>query len=534
MPVQALEVHRQTSPSPDSSSSVPRWFSIPLLLSIATLALFIQTLFPWALLAAGSCVLLGLVVYRYPIAGIWMWLVLYPINSCNFSLHGSGLQSIVKMTVYVFPVEILNVILMLVLVVQQLAQRQATWNRCATRKSGICRWLLFLAALFVASTVCVVLLSDNITGSVIGGWRLVGNFFAVAFMMVHLKRFSQFVRALLFYCSVASVYALLAIAATNYGFRSEYQLVQTADYGLFAQLALYNRGGQYFSPVSGMIAGVGLSGKHELSMLTLAGTTFLAFLLTRYRSNTMRFIAALMLALFASVYHQAFSRTSMAGSFLILAMTIALVAPWRKWLAAAMLVFLILNLVGFAGAFLLQPEHQRKMSSIGSKLIKTSSRSKFESSSIGERMHIWGQVFERIGRSRGLGTGPDSLNRDFVFRWPHGHNIFLTFAAEYGIPAMLLFTAALLLIFTASYQAVFASPRVRDPVWLLQLTLVVTTLLALFEYQVDVHVFYAHFWVMIGLLLAALKNLPEESAARLSREPGPLLIGRAAGAANNC
>ncbi len=495
---------------------MPRWFAVILIVSTAAPLLVLQTVYPWAALVVGSCALVGLVVYRCPVAGICLWLALFPMHSFNLSLHAFGLQSVMKNAVYIYPVEIMNVLLMLALVAQQLERRQATWNRRETRKDDTFRWLLYLAALFTALTVCVVLLSDNIPSSAIGGWRFVGNFFAMAFMVTHLRQFRQFVQVALFYTMVVAVCALLAIAATFYGFSNEYQLVQTETYGLFGQLGIFNRGGHFFAPLSGMITGYGFSGKHELSMHMMAGMTFLVFLGARQRSTIVRGVFALMLVLFTSINQQAFSKTSMAGSVFILALVVTMVAPWRKWLVAVLLVYLGVSAVGAAGAYILQPEHQTKMSSVKAQLIKTSSTSRFEPSSFGQRLYTWDRAIERIGWSGGFGKGPDSssANRDSAFGAPHGHNIFLTLALEYGVLAAALFVVALLLTFTLSYKMVFASPRIQEAEWLLQVTLVATTLLALFEYQFDVHIHYPQLWAMIGLLLAALKNLPEESAVR--------------------
>lgn len=334
-------------------------------------------------------------------------------------------------------------------------------------------------------------------------------------MTLYLKSFNQFVRVLLFYCVIAAACALLAICSTYYAFSNEYHLGAYSGYGLHMLVSLFNRVGRYFAPVTGMVAGLGLPGKHELAMLMSAGTAFLVFLVTRYRSNWMRLLFGLMLILFASISQQTFSKTSIAGSLLIMGVTITMVAPWRKWLVMALLVALMINVVGMTGAYLLQPEHQRKQQSVSAEWVRTSSNSKFKESTFAQRRYIWGRASSRIGWSRVVGNGPDSLGRDGVYGSNHGHNIFITLAAEYGVPATLLFIAALLLIFSLSYTKVFVSPRAQDPVWFLQLILIVTALLALFQYQFDLYAFTPHLWLMIGLLLAALRNLPDTPAVGL-------------------
>ena len=75
-----------------------------------------------------------------------------------------------------------------------LGQRQAAWNRRERREDGTFGWLLYLAVLFLVLTGCSVLLSDNVRCSAIGAWYLVGNFVAIAFLVLHVKRFEQFVR----------------------------------------------------------------------------------------------------------------------------------------------------------------------------------------------------------------------------------------------------------------------------------------------------------------------------------------------------
>lgn len=169
MAVQALEVLHQPDRRPESLGALQRWLLAPLLVSIVVALLFFQALFPWALLAVGSCVVLGLLVHRCPLAGLYLWIVLYPVNSIHFSIHGFGFQSFEKNAIPIFLVEIVNVLLLAVLVVKELGQRQANWGQSVNRQQRSWRWLLYLVALFAVLTAWGVLASDNVLCSAYGG-----------------------------------------------------------------------------------------------------------------------------------------------------------------------------------------------------------------------------------------------------------------------------------------------------------------------------------------------------------------------------
>lgn len=482
----------------------------------------LQLVQPWLIMTAVAVCAVLLAVFRRPMLGIYLQTALYPLQTCLFQLRIFRAQSLQPNLLEIYPIEVLNLFLLPMLLLQLLARRHRAPRPPGPFPHRPYAWYGYAAAFFVAWSLLVALRADNLPAALVGWWRLMSALVTMACLIAHVDRADKLVRVLVCYSVVAVVFALAAIAATHFAFSTERLLLHTERFTVYGVLSLFNQTGRFFAPVVGMVAGYGLAAKHELTMLMLGGSAFLACLVYQARRPAARALGVLALLLVEAVKYQAFSRLSIFGSIAVLGGLCLCVAPWRRQALTFAAVYALVNVVAFAGASALRPAHEKAMQSTRSRLANMSTKSQFEPSSLAGRMRYWKRTSERIALQRGLGTGPDSLNRDIAFAAPHGHNWVLTFSAEDGVPAMLCVVAVLLLTARRAHRLVFRRPRVRDPLWLLRITLVAGTLSALFEYSFDVLVHDQQLWFMLALLLAALHNLPATTPGTTDHETNAL------------
>jgi O-antigen ligase len=172
-----------------------------------------------------------------------------------------------------------------------------------------------------------------------------------------------------------------------------------------------------------------------------------------------------------------------------------------------------MNLAGFFCSSLIRTAHMKNMESTLQKVEVVTSESEFAPNSLSGRKYIWERTIERIMQNKGMGSGPDSLMQDIAFHVPHGHNLLLTLAAEYGLPGAVLIFLFLLVIANSVYKSVFIEPKVRNNLWLLQAIFVAASLHALFVYCFDMPINRKQLWVMLGLLMASI-NVAKKEATR--------------------
>jgi O-antigen ligase len=217
-----------------------------------------------------------------------------------------------------------------------------------------------------------------------------------------------------------------------------------------------------------MLTGVGLSAKHELSMLLTGGIFFALFLMKLYDSLKIRCALLTLILLFMTIIYQVFSKLSIAGMFLV-ALFLCLAIPfWRKSIIWVVVILIVMNLAGLFCSLLIRPAHMKNMESTMQKVESATSESAFEGSSMGLRKYMWERTIERILQNKGLGSGPNSLMMDEAFNSPNGHNLLLTLAAEYGLPGVILILLFLLVIANSAYKSVFIETKVKNNLWLLQ------------------------------------------------------------------
>jgi len=471
----------------------------------ASILLLTQVIYPYFFLILPCCFVPLFAVYHKPMIGVYLLTLLYPLGSCFFLLQFQQPQPI-----FIYPSEILSLILLFGLLLRQLADYHIKSSEDINKQAFSYKWLIFLASMFVFWSMYPIWRSDHLITSVYGLWRCLSSFICVAFLVLYLDSYNKFVGVMVFYCAVAFIYAASAVYATNHAFLILYPLATISNVSVSAHISLFNQVAGFVAPIVGMLPGYGLSPKHDLSMLSFGGVLFALFLIWNYRSAWIRSILVFLILIFETMIYHTFSKLSILGSFLVVGFICFSVPKWRQKIIVIVPVFIALNLIAHFFAMVIKPEHMKITDSTKAKIMQVSSESEFKPSSLTGRMRIWGRAIERIQWSKGLGIGPDNLSTDLAYATPTAHNLLLTLAAEFGIIGALISIFAFLVIGKYVFHSIFKHPRERNKVWLLQVTLLGATLCALFEYCFDIPVFRPQLWYMLGLLLASIRIVTAE------------------------
>lgn len=136
---------------------------------------------------------------------------------------------------------------------------------------------------------------------------------------------------------------------------------------------------------------------------------------------------------------------------------------WRKWAAIAMPAVLALGILAAPSSI------QERVRSFNNPHGETDSNS--------HRKIVWWTGWEMIKSHPVVGVGPEEIRKPTVFfaylpaRFPqplpegdyqHLHNIYIHYAAECGVPAVIFLTAALIMAFVDFYRAARALPPGRS------------------------------------------------------------------------
>jgi len=474
------------------------WYLFCMLGSSIVIAMAI--IWPSTSLISLFFMIIFLTVYLKPMVGVYLLTLLYPIQSICFQLN---LRWPWPIKIYV--VEILDIILLMVLILKYLSNYHL-WdsNRCY-KKPYHDVWIFYFFALFVVWSAFTLLWCNYFEKGLFSWAQFNSNFVTIAFLITYLDSYDKFIRLMAFYCCVAAVFALMAICATYHAFLVEPVLLVNSKLSILGQVGLRNEGAKFIPQIVGMRTGLGLCSKHELVILLSSSVLFSVYLIKHYKSSLIRTLLVILILLYETIFYQAFSRVAMAGTFFATGFICLAVPFLRKWTFIVMTSLIGLNLIGYCCSEIIKPAHMKSMESTMERVKAVSSKSEFKQSSYAQRVRIWRETIERIQRSKGMGNGPGSLFEDSTFFPPHGHNIVLTLAAEYGIPGAAIIILTLFFIAKRAYNSVFVKPRGESNLWLLQVVFVAAVLCALFEYSFDLFVYYQHLWYVIGLLLASLK-----------------------------
>jgi len=479
-------------------------FFVLLLLASVTM---LQVIYPYACLIVFLCLAFSFIVILKPLFGIYLLILLYPLDVFNLIIRSPQPQ-----TIHLFFQDIFSCVLLLVIIVRQLGERHQCRLHAEPFKAFPYKWIFFLLALFVIWSIFSLFGSEHFIVSLFGWWRFISSFIVIAYISIYLDSYDKFIGVLIFYCCVSVIFASTAVYATTNVFKVVYELFQIFDTFISIQFGLFNAAGNIMLTHKGMLPGMGLASKHELSMLLMGGIFFAIYLMKIYESIKIRCVLLTLILLFMTIIHQVSARLSVVGMFIVVVFFFLSIPSARKSTIRVMVILIVMNLAGHYCSSLIEPIHKKNMEASQQFIEMANAESDFATSSMAFRKYLWKRAAERISRNMGLGSGPDSLMSDISFTSVHAHNIFITLAADYGITGVLLILLFLFVIANSAYRSVFIEPQVKNNLWFLQAILVASSLHALFENCFDVSIGQKQLWFMFGLLMASIHVAEIEKA----------------------
>jgi hypothetical protein len=479
----------------------PAWLLPFLLISAVTCSCLLSSSLH-ALLFASACtaaILLSLIFYFRPMVAVYLLIVAFPLQSIILYLR---IELDAQIQIYLF--ELLAAIMLPVLVAQVLAKRVDRPGAFTGPMSFWFCWLLFFSALFIVYSPFTLLWTRNpyTYKMVVGLWRQNCNFVFCAFLVVHVNEYRRFRNVLLTWCFVAVFLSIMAICASNFRFYSIYHLINAPHLASDFETTFINKGGFYDPRALGIAPGFGLSSKHGLGLFLCTGIVFCLFLVKEYRSFIAKITFLILLLLYVTILSMTLAKASVLGLFLCTVFMSIVISPWRKYLPVFILGFILMFSLGNVIAPHLRPSYQNVSTAFLMRQLPKDSA--HEQGTYAHRLKIMGHSVTQIGESSGLGEGPDIMEI-IPPEYIHAHNIFLSFATDYGFIGVIFVVSALVLVGKFAYAGIIEKPHLEDSSWLLRCTLFTAFLIALAESLVDVFIWYPQIWILGALFLAANK-----------------------------
>jgi hypothetical protein len=484
---------------------------IPLLLLLAVLTVVLVSfsqshpvLTPIVAFASALLMLL----FLKPIAGVYIWLFLFPFQEIYFAVTVYG-HAHIHETHFV---ELFAPIILPVLLVKALEGRHRPSLRPPMPAEF--QWAYFFSAVFISWSVINLLISPLPSEATINWWVMMCNFPLCAFLILNLDRYDKFVRLIIFFCIVAAIHSVITIYSnhSNYDPRNELSArTLFADTHPFSIMLIK----RFMKRDYGISLATGFSGKHELGILLSGAMAFVIFLMHRFKGLAARAGLLLLLLLYATTQFLAIPKAALLGSVIIFAIIILAVPQWRKRApTAAIGLFGLGFLANFVASFL-RPDFvsRHAVGFAGGDLFVQSAT---QPGTILNRLSLMRDAIEVFVSSKGLGAGPDSLQylrTDGV----HGHNFFLTFGADYGVPGILFALGMVVLMGKLAYSKILARPRPESRVWMLRAAILTCLLITVFEYSLDCYIWYPQLWIISALFLASMRLEDDEPAGVLGR-----------------
>jgi hypothetical protein len=477
-------------------------WKIPLVLLLIILTLLVTSLdfYPalTPILAFASALLL--LLFLNPIAGVYIWLFLFPIQEIYFRVSVYG-HAHAHETHFV---ELFALIILPVLIAQAL--KRWTQNLAQPPVPSEFQWIYFVSAAFVCWSVINLLLSPLPTEITINWWVMMCNFPLSIFLIFNMNSYEKFVRLVIFFCIVAALQSVATICSNLYTYDYRTLFTDTSPFTIILIRRFMKSG---LSPASGF------SGRHELGILLSCATACNLFLMHRFKGLAARAGLLLLLLLYATTLFLAIPKAAILGCAISLFIVILAVPQWRKRAPISAAAMFGMGFLGNYLAIFIRPSFvsQHAAGYAGGDLL---TQSPTQPGTILNRIKLMKEAIDVIVSSNGLGAGPDSMQY-LKIGGVHGHDFILTFGADYGVPGILFALCMVLLLGKLAYSKILARPRPENRVWLLRAAILACLLMTLFEYSLDCSIWYPHLWFISALFLASMRLTDDEPHTVLNR-----------------
>jgi hypothetical protein len=470
---------------------------LPILLTVVLVASF-QSFPVLTPIFAFAAVLLLLLCLK-PIAGVYIWLFLFPIQEINF-----------KVSVYGHPhvhethfVELFALLVIPVLLILALRRRGLPSQRRPVPAEF--QFVYFFSAAFISWSLVNLLISPLPAEVTINWWVMMCNFPLCAFLILNMDEYDKFVRLIVFFCVVAALHSFIAIYSNLYDYDRHILFTNTHPFTIILAK-------RFMKGATGMSLASGFSGRHELGILLSCATAFAIFLAHRFKGVAARASLLFVLLLYATTQFIAIPKAALLGSAISFGIIVLAVPQWRRRAPKALIGFFALWFVANYLSSFLRPVFikQHAVAISGGSLFEPSVN---QPGTILNRLKLMREAIEIFASSNGLGAGPDSLQY-LKINGVHGHNFFLTFAADYGVPGILFALCMVVLMGYFACSKILARPRPESRIWMLRAAILACLLMTVFEYSLDCFIWYSHLWFMTALFLASFR-LPDNEQGGL-------------------
>ncbi len=441
--------------------------------------------------------ILLLIFYFYPLAGIYTWTLLFPIQSIFLEIT-IGWR---KHKFYAF--EALVFLVLPVLLVQVLSRRHSTTLKRSRSISVEFSWIYLFSVAFIAWAILCFSLSNLPGEAVISLAKLINNFVFCALIITHLDRYERFIKLIIFFCVFAAFLSVIVFIANHYGLDLSYKIITPGAVSVNFFANFINTSGVFDPKMVGMTFSSGLSGRHELGIFLSCATVFSALLIKKFKAPHIRAIFVFFILLYANAQFVSVSKGSLLGLFASSVFLFLIIPEFRRYILLLMIAIFGLWSAAAVISDLIKPEWV-KDAGIATSVGNLANQSALRPGTVASRFKLMREAIDVFLSSRGMGGGPDSL-LFLKTQVVHGHNFLLTYAADYGIPGVLFAGSMVVLLARLGYKEIVTKARIDNPVWLLRLTIFAALLMTLFEYSLDVNIWYPHVWFIGALFLASLR-----------------------------
>jgi hypothetical protein len=470
----------------------------PSLMLGAIISAAISLIYPNGFLIAASAFVVFTVVYARPMIGIYLLTIVQSIQCIHLSVDAGTYRSI-----NFYLSDALSIVLLFVLLLRYLNDRNSRKDEYLS-KDALNGWIVYFFAVLAVWTTLTIFWNGDVTRNLLAWYRLNKNLIIVSFIVCFLTRYSDFVKVIKLFCFITVIFGIAGIYASYNYFSQSYLVYENSFTTMWLDIFLFNTPSGSLSEVEAMLSGYGLCGKHELGMLLIIGTIFGLFLIREYKSKWTKAALVLLILYFESVLYLGVNKVTVAGSLGMLGGMCILFPSWRRWTAVILAAFILLNVVGAGVGNWLKPGHMKTNESTEMRFKKGVSKSEYQDGSFALRKRYWRQTIRVIVRNQGVGMGGDGTQWDPILT-PHGHNMFLTGAAEYGAPYSVILLVILFLVGKLTFRRLTEGSAEGTAVWSLQLTIAAGAFCTVWEYMFDCFIWWPHLWYMTGILLASLR-----------------------------
>lgn len=341
------------------------------------------------------------------------------------------------------------------------------------------------------------------------------RFVSLTIIITYMIRFVQTVETLkkvmISYCCAAVVFSLFAYYGTYHGFDNVSIIWKNYSMMVFQHQGLSNGTQGFISERMGMIAGFGLSAKHELSTFLASGFFYSVYLL--FFSKKKYYSAYYLITGFVILITLSYSpsKLTLAGIFISTLLVTILFLSLRRHISLVVILLVGCIVPAFIISGFTRPPHIKRTASTSRNLQVVSDDSQF-SPSLKGRIVKMREAAGFIASSHGIGIGPGMLRLDPIFSHVHAHNFFITLCSEHGFPALL----CVLIIGGILTCRVFPFITSRNKITFIVVPFAASLCAVLFEYSLDCQIWTPQLWIT-GTLLWISTHIANNQLAKNGR-----------------